>query len=81
MQSNQIQPTHVLTLGPYLPVRVLDQILTATEHALTQAGVTRVWAERSAWGTVVMAELPADASGGCEDRNANIRAERLLLGN
>lgn len=62
MQSDQIQQTHVFTLGLGLPVRVLDQILTATEHTLTQAGATRIWAERSAWGTVVMAEIPAETN-------------------
>ena len=79
MQSDQIQQTHVFTLGLGLPVRVLDQILTATEHTLTQAGATRIWAERSAWGTVVMAELPADANRQSGDRNANGGTERLLL--
>jgi hypothetical protein len=80
MTTDQIQPTHVLTLGLGLPVRMLDQILTATEHTLTQEGATRIWAERSAWGTVVMAELPADANRRSEARNANDRADRLLLG-
>lgn len=79
MQPDQIQSTHVFTLGPGLPVRVLDQILTATERTLTQAGATRIWAERSAWGTVVMAEFPADANRQSEDRNANGIAEGLLL--
>ena len=43
---------HVLTLAPGLPIRVLDQILTVTEQSLTQAGATRIWAERSTSGTV-----------------------------
>lgn len=80
MQYDQIQPTHVFTLGLGLPVRVLDEILTATEHTLTQAGATRIWAERSAWGTVVMAELPKDANRQGEGRSAHGGAERLLLG-
>jgi hypothetical protein len=79
MHADQVQPTHVFTLGLGLPVRMLDQILTATEHTLTQAGATRIWAEPSAWGTVVMAELPADANRPSEDRNAHGGAERLLL--
>lgn len=58
MNSPETQPMHVLTLAPGLPIRVLDQILTVTEQSLTQAGATRIWAERSTSGTVVMAERP-----------------------
>jgi hypothetical protein len=63
LNSHETQPTHVLTLtlGPGLPIRVLDQILTATEESLTEAGATRVWAERSPSGMVVMADLPTGA--------------------
>ena len=78
VQTDQTQPTHVLTLGLGLPLRVLDHILTATEHTLTQAGATRIWVERSAWGTVVMADLPAGARRQREDTIATDGAERLL---
>lgn len=56
-----MQPTHVLTLNPALPIDVMDRILTATEESLTLAGATRVWAHRSPSGTVVLADLPAVA--------------------
>ena len=60
MNLDKTLPTCVLTLTPGLPIRVLDQILTATEQSLTEAGATRVWALRSTSGTVVMADLPAE---------------------
>lgn len=62
MTLDTTPPTRVLTLTPGLPIRVLDQILTATEQSLTEAGATRVWALRSTSGTVVMADLPGDGS-------------------
>ena len=61
MNLDKTLPTHVLTLTPGLPIRVLDQILTATEQSLTEAGATRVWALRSTSGTVVMADFPVES--------------------
>ena len=68
-------PTHVLTLTPGLPIRVLDQILTATEQSLTEAGATRVWALRSTSGTVVMADLPKESGQPGEDGSARVSVE------
>ena len=68
-------PTHVLTLTPGLPIRVLDQILTATEQSLTEAGATRVWALRSTSGTVVMADLPKESGQPGEDGSPRVSVE------
>lgn len=68
-------PTRVLTLTPGLPIRVLDQILTATEQSLTEAGATRVWALRSTSGTVVMADLPAEPGQHGEDGSPRMSVE------
>ena len=62
MNHDKTLPTQVLTLTPGLPIRVLDQILTATEQSLIEGGATRVWALRSTSGVVVMADLPAETS-------------------
>ena len=66
MNSDVNPPTHVFSLNPGLAVGVLDRILTATEQSLDEAGATRVWAERSRSGIVVMAGLfcPTRAPGG-----------------
>jgi hypothetical protein len=72
-------PTRVLTLTPGLPLRVLDQILTATEQSLTEAGATRVWALRSTSGTVVMADLPADSGHHGEHTSPRVGVENAAL--
>jgi len=70
LNSDETRSTHVLILAPDLPIQVLDQILTATEQSLVQAGATRVWAERSPLGTVVKADLPAVADELLDGRSA-----------
>lgn len=67
---------HVLTLalGPDLPIRVLDEILTATEESLTRAGATRVWAERAPDGMVVLADLPVGAGEQGSDGSGAVHA-------
>ena len=79
MTTDETRPTHVLTLslGPGLPIRVLDQILTATEEGLTEAGATRVWAERSPAGMVVMADLPAGADEQGSDWSTPVRGAEV----
>jgi anti-anti-sigma factor len=66
VNSDVNPPTHVFSLNPGLAVGVLDRILTATEQSLDEAAATRVWAERSRSGIVVMAGLfcPTRAPGG-----------------
>lgn len=81
MTSDETRPTHVLTLAlsSDLPIRVLDDILTATEESLTQAGATRVWAERSPSGMVVLADLSASAGEQGSDRSAAVRAAEVSV--
>jgi hypothetical protein len=70
LNSDETRSTHVLILAPDLPIQVMDQILTATEQSLMEAGATRVWAQRSTAGTVVKADLPAAACRVWEGRSA-----------
>jgi len=73
LTCDETRQTHVLTLSSRLPIQVLDQILTAAEESLTEAGATRVWAERSTSGVVVLADLPAASGQQGLARNASVR--------
>jgi hypothetical protein len=52
---------HVLTVPSTLPHRVLDQVLTAVESALLEAGATHVWVSAERPDLAVMADLPGEA--------------------
>ena len=54
-------PLHVLTVAPGLPVWLLDHVLTRIEHALHEAGASRVWISNDLPALAVMADLSLDA--------------------
>ncbi|WP_345528363.1 hypothetical protein [Nocardioides endophyticus] len=51
---------HILTLGANMPVRLLDHVLTATEQALHELGIARMWITREGRNLRVLAEVPLD---------------------
>lgn len=64
---------HVLTLAANLPLPLLDGVLTATEQALGNLGISKVWIAVEGRDLKVLADVPLcfgtgpvdHAEGGC----------------
>jgi hypothetical protein len=64
---------HVLTVSPYLPVEVFDQVLTEVERALEDLGAARVWVDPHGQPITVMADLPSPPPDGSHSERTSAR--------
>jgi hypothetical protein len=49
---------HILTLAGNLPLSMLDRVLTATEQALEELGVSKVWITLEGRNLKVVTDVP-----------------------
>jgi hypothetical protein len=64
---------HVLTVSPYLPVEVFDQVLTEVERALEELGASRIWVDPHGPPITVMADLPSSPPDGSHPEGCSAR--------
>ena len=45
---------HIFNLNTALPHTLMDKLLTAVEHVLTEEGATHIWVDSAAGGTLAV---------------------------